>query len=197
MSLFDENDKNDFFEESNVTEKPKEPKKPKYTPEDPRYWDEPESEYEHLKPSHKSRWKLWGCVFAVAVLIGLIWVTYIQVFKPYVMMATEYGYVESIVKKGNVIETFEGVMIPYESFIDSTRQAGEDGFRFSTRNDSIAARLFEMQYSRQPVRVRYNVYHTAMPWRGDTRNIITGVDSVGVEDVLPLGYQSEESDSKN
>ena len=191
MNLFDDNDSNDFFEESNVTEKPKAPKKPKYTPEDPRYWDEPESEYEHLKPSHRAVWRLWLSVFGIAVLIGILCVTYIQIFKPYVQMATEYGYVESIAKKGNLIETFEGRIIPYESFMDTTGQVHE-GFEFSTRNDSIAALLIELQYARQPIRVQYNVYHTVMPWRGDTKNIITGVDSIGVEDVLPLGYKPEE-----
>lgn len=187
MNLFDDNDNNDFFEDTNEAEKPKEPKKPKYTPEDPRYWDEPESEYEHLKPSRRSLWKLWAWVFLVAVVIGIVWTTYIQVFRPYEQLATEYGYVESIVKRGNVISTFEGVIIPYECVVDSALRDSCEVFKFSTRNDSIAARLMEYQYGRKPVRVQYKVFHTAMPWRGETRNIITAMDSVGVEDLLPIG----------
>ena len=42
MNIYDDNEKDDFFENSDISEKKEEPKKPVYTPDDPRYWEEPE-----------------------------------------------------------------------------------------------------------------------------------------------------------
>lgn len=184
MSLYDENEKEDFFENSEVPEKPQEPKKPAYTPDDPRYWEEPESQFEHLRPSRKVNWKLWAWVLGVGILAGLLWVGYIRVFNAYVQMGTQYGYVESIEKRGDLFKTYEGVLLPYKSLMDTIRPY-EGDFEFSTSNPTIAARLKEMQYSNLPVRVNYDVYHTVMPWRGDTKVVITRVDSVDPRNILP------------
>ena len=49
---FNEDDNNDYFDQEYVPEEPKpvkEPKRPALKPEDPAYWDEPESEFDHLK----------------------------------------------------------------------------------------------------------------------------------------------------
>ncbi len=189
MSLYDENEKNDFFENSEVPEKPKEPVKPKYTPDDPRYWEEPEDEFEHLKPSGRVNWKFWGWVFGAAVVAGLLWTAYLQVFSPYVQEATQYGYVESIEKRGDLFQTYEGVLLPYKNLMDTTRVYDGD-FVFSTSNPSVAAQLKKMQYSNLPVRVNYNVYHTVMPWRGDTKVVIMQVDSVDPRDILPPDRQN-------
>lgn len=188
MSIYDENEKNDYFENSEVPEKKKEPVKPKYTPDDPRYWEEPEDEFEHLKPSGRVNWKLWCWVFGVAILFGLLWVGYLRVFNPYVQEATQYGYIENIEKRGELFHTYEGVLLPYKNLMDTTR-VYESDFKFSTSNPSLAAKLKEMQYSNQPVRVNFSVYHTAMPWRGDTRIIITAVDSVDPRNILPPDRQ--------
>lgn len=208
MNLFDDNDKNDFFEDANEPEKPKEPKKPKYTPDDPRYWEEPESEYEHLKPSARVNWKLWAWVLGVGILVGLLWVGYIRLFHPYVTMASQTGYVMSIEKRGDVFQTFEGVLLPYKNIMDTTYNvtgqynmpadsivSEADSVRlhsgdleFSTSNDTLAARIIELHYANLPVRIEYKVYHTALPWRGDSRVIVTAVDSVNPANLLPPGF---------
>ena len=102
-----ENEKNDFFEDSEVPEKPVEPKKPVLTPDDPRYWEEPEDEFEHLRPSRDSC-KLWAWVVAVAVVVGLLWAGYIRMFHPYVREAVQYGYVEQVAPQGDVISASSG-----------------------------------------------------------------------------------------
>lgn len=94
MNIYDDNEKDDFFENSDISEKKEEPKKPVYTPDDPRYWEEPEDEFEHLRPAPGSRWKLWAWIAGVAIITGILWGGYIRLFNPYVQQASQYGYIE-------------------------------------------------------------------------------------------------------
>ncbi|MCM1369284.1 MAG: hypothetical protein NC204_02810 [Candidatus Amulumruptor caecigallinarius] len=187
MNLKEDN-KNDYFDGPDIPENPIVEKKPVYKPDDPRYWDQPEDEFEHLRPSGRYSRKLWIWVGAVAVAVGIIWGVYLRYFSPYITQAAQYGYVEKISKHGDVFTTYEGIILPYKSLMDTTR-AYEGDFEFSTSNPEIAARLKEMQFSNLPVRVIYSVYHTRMPWRGNTRYIITRVDSVNERDILPPDRQ--------
>lgn len=181
---FDDNEKEDFFENSEVPEKVEEPKKPVYTPDDPRYWEEPEDEFEHLKPSGRVNWKLWAWVLIVGIVAGLLWVLWLRCFHPYVQEATQSGYIENIEKRGEVFTTFEGVLLPYKNLMDTTR-VYESDFVFSTTDPSVAADMVRMHYANLPVRVHYRRYHVGLPWRGDTKVLVTAVDSVKPEDILP------------
>ncbi|MBD5222891.1 MAG: hypothetical protein HDS12_04540 [Bacteroides sp.] len=193
MSLYDDNEKNDFFEDASdapEVEKKKEPKKPALQPDDPRYWEEPEDEFEHLKPSHKTQWKLWLWVAVTAVVLGVIWGVYSRIFNPYIEDANQYGYVEGVEKRGEVFKTFEGVLLPYKNLMDSVR-VYEGDIVFSTPDPALAARLKEMQFANRPVRITYKQYKTAMPWRGDSKIIITAVDSVNEMNILPPDRRPE------
>ena len=78
---FNEDDKNDYFDQEYIPEEPKpvkEEKRPVLKPEDPAYWDEPESEFDHLKQTSRS-WKLWVWVAVAGVVMGLViagWLIY-------------------------------------------------------------------------------------------------------------------------
>ena len=60
----------------------KRPKKPSYRPDDPNYWDQEESEWEHLKP--RPRLAMWLWIGGVVVLIALIIGCWFRYFSPYV-----------------------------------------------------------------------------------------------------------------
>lgn len=190
MGLYDESNKNDYFENSDAPEKVKEPKKPKLNPEDPLYWEEPEGDFDHLIPSKGSRMRLWIWVAAAAVVIGILWGCYIRYFRAYMTDATQYGYIEQIAPQGNVVNTYEGVLLPYKNLMDSTRVYDGD-FIFSTTDADVAAELKKMQFANRPVRVTYKVYHTSVPWRGNSKIIVTAVDSVSEKDILPPDRQPE------
>ena len=68
MNLKD--DKEDFFDGPDIPEIPKQPKMPELKPEDPDYWEQPESEFEHLKPKRKD-WRMWAGVALAGVVIGV------------------------------------------------------------------------------------------------------------------------------
>lgn len=180
-------DKEDFFDQEIV--KPEKPvKQPELQPENPDYWEQPESEFEHLIPidiRHRSLWK-WYLAGAV-VLIGVIVFIYLRYFSPYVEESVQYGYVENIEHRGTVFKTYEGVMLPYKNIMDTTRVYRED-FVF-TADPKVAATLRRMQFANQPVRVEYKKYHATLPWRGESKVVVVKVDSVSHSQILPPEYR--------
>lgn len=183
-----EEEKNDYFEDAEVPEKPAEVQKPTYTPDDPRYWEEPEDEFEHLRPSRRINWKLWAWLLVSAVAIGLLWAGYIRLFHPCIREASQSGYIEKLDKRGDTFITFEGVMLPYRNLMDTMRSYDGD-FEFSVTDPAVAAQLQRMLFDNRPVRVHYREYHVALPWRGDTRRLVESVDSVNPQDLLPPDRQ--------
>ena len=187
---FQEDNKNDYFDGPDIPEVPKEPKRPALTPDDPRYWEQPEDEFEHLKPgSRRKRLLIFWSVLSLTCLV-VVWVVYIWLFVPRVHTATQYGYVDAVSKEGSIFQTYEGRILPYKSLMDTIRPY-EGDFIFSTTDTESAVRLKRMQFKNMPVRVEYSVYRTALPWRGQSRYIVTRVDSVRERDILPPDRQPE------
>ena len=184
--IFDDenNDKDDFFDNENTSaeEKPKEEKKPVYKPDDPAYWEEEESEWEHLKP--RTRLPFWIWILGAIVVIGLVAGCWIRYFSPYVEDATQFGYVENIEKRGLIFKTFEGTLIPYRELMDTTRVYSRD-FIFSVNNDKTASTLKQALYDAKPVRVSYKKYHATLPWRGANKIVVTAADTVDASKILP------------
>lgn len=172
-------DKEDFFEDT-PTEKPKvekPPKKPRYKDDDPRYYEEEESRWEHLKPSPYRRGPYLLIALATVIVIGFVVGLYIWLFTPKVQEAVEFGYVENIQKEGTLFNTYEGVILPYKALMDSTRNY-EGDFVFSTKDEKLATKLLRSQGNGWPVRVEYKVYRVRLPWRGKTEVTVTRADSV-------------------
>lgn len=183
-----EDDSKDYFDGPDLPEQKKEPKPPVYTPDDPRYWEQDESEFEHLRPGR--RYMLWVWVAAAGVALGLILTAYFRWFSPYVEGATQYGYVESLERRGTIFDTYEGVLLPYKDLMDTTRSYGGD-FVFTCADGDVAVKLRRMQYANLPVRVVYRRYHATLPWRGDSRIIVERVDSVDPSRILPPEFTPE------
>lgn len=186
-----EDDNNDYFDGPDIPDTPErkeEPpvKKPSYRPDDPRYWEEPESEFEHLRPDPENR--IWWWIAGAGIVIGLLIAAYIRWFQPYSESAVQYGYVESVEYRGTFFKTYEGVILPYKNIMDTTR-VYEGDFVFSTSSPEAAITLRKMQYANRPVRVVYKTYRSVMPWRGDARHIIVAADSVDPSKILPPDRQ--------
>lgn len=178
----EEDERNDYFDTPARPEPKKEPKKPALKPDDPRYWDQEEDEFEHLRPRPSRRAWLW--VALGGVIIGFLIGAYVRCFLPYVHSATQFGYVDEIESRGTLFKTFEGVILPYKNLMDSVRPY-EGDFIFSTSDTDVAVTLRRALYAHRPVRVEYKVYRTVMPWRGDSRIVITAADTVDPRQILP------------
>ena len=178
-------EKEDFFEKTpEIVEKPKEPKKPVFQPDDPRYYDEDESEWEHLKPTPYRRRRLVIYSATLLIIVGFLVWGYVYFFTPSVRDAETYGYVENIEERGMVFTSYEGVLLPYRSVMDTARFYKGD-FVFSVKDAHIAATLKKQQRTGRPVKVEYVKYRTRFPWRGDEKTIVIGVDTVDPKVLLP------------
>lgn len=183
-----ENDQEDFFNAPAPEEKPKEPKKPELKPEDPDYWEQDETPWEHLRPRRRGKFYLWLAL--CGIILGLIIAVWIRWFSPSVEEAVGYGYVEKIQKEGMLFKTYEGTILPYREIMDTTRVYRGD-FNFSTSDEAIAVRLKMLEGSGYPVRVEYKTYRATLPWRGATVNIITKVDTARADKLLPPDFRPE------
>lgn len=168
----------DGYTEADAEEKPKEPRYPRT---DPRFWQQPESPWEHLRP-RTSRRRLAVLIGAGIAAFLLLWAAYVWWFTPAVDDAVQYGYVEHVERRG-YFKTYEGTLLPYKSMHDTTR-ALEPLFTFSASEKS-GQTLRQLQNSGKPMRVEYRTYRTAVPWRGESRTVITRVDTVSPDSILP------------
>lgn len=183
-------DKEDYFDRpfSKEEKKQPEPQKPEYSSTDPEYWEEPEPNWEHLKPRRDKRIPVFilACVAVVCILI----VIYIRYFTPYIDYAVQYGYVDDIESKSGLFTTYHGVLIPYKEIHDTTRVYKED-FKFSVRDDHAASILKRLEYKRMPARITYRVYRLALPWNGNSKVVVTSADAVDPNKILPPEYSPE------
>lgn len=177
----DDDKRRDYFDGPDI-EEPRVAKPVRHTPDEPEYYYDNESQWEHLKPRRKYRF--WMYLFCAAVVIAAGLGLYTHYFTPCVTEATQYGYLDVVEQRGRVFKTWEGVLIPYKELMDTTRVYDRD-FVFSTVDDKVGREMKRWQIERKPVRVDYKVYRTAVPWRGESTIQVTHIDTVSPDRILP------------
>lgn len=182
----DEDEDNDFFNSDDEPVVVKKPKAPKLDPEDPDYWIEEESPLTSIIPTTSNKWKWWlGGVVTILILLLFSWIWFL---RPYTDNAVKYGYIKNMERRGSIIKTFEGTMIPYKELGDpDPLYFNEVGF--SVESDSLAAVMKRMMLGCVPVRVEYEMYHTALPWKGEEKMIIIKADTADPRKILPPEYR--------
>ncbi len=78
------------------------------------------------------------------------------------------GTLIKITHKGNVFKTDEG-----EMWLSCRNTINAEKFFFSVTNDSIASALKSLQD--ECIQLTYKQYRATLPWRGDSKYIVTGV----------------------
>ncbi len=185
----DEDQGNDYFDSDADSEPapPKKPKSPKLDPEDPDYWiDDEESPLSGIMPKPGKKWK-WQLIALFAILIALAG-AWLWFFRPYADNAVKYGYIKNMERRGSLIKTFEGTMIPYKELGDPEPFYFQE-LRFSVASDSLAAQMKRMMLGCVPVRLEYEVYHTPLPWKGEEKMIIIKADTADPKKILPPEYR--------
>lgn len=109
--------------------------------------------------------------FLIIVFLLLTFCIYWFFFNIY-SKGERTGVLIKISHKGNVFKTDEG-----EMWLSCRQMTNPEKFYFSVRSDSIATLLKNLQD--QCVQVSYTQYRASLPWRGDTKYIVTGVLPVG------------------
>lgn len=175
-------DDKDVFDNEREEQQIPEEKKPHYKPDEPEYWEQDESEWDHLKPH--SRVPFWVWILCALAVVGLVIGCWIRFFSPYVEDATQYGYVENIEKRGMIFKTYEGTLIPYKELMDTTRIYNRD-FVFSVADQKTATALKQALIDAKPVRIGYKKYYATVPWRGANKIVVTSADTVNPTQILP------------
>lgn len=78
------------------------------------------------------------------------------------------GVMVKITTKGNIFQTHEG-----ELWLSCRQVTNPEKFYFSVTSDSLMRVLTDLQDD--CVQLTYTQYKASLPWRGDTRYIVTGV----------------------
>ncbi len=182
-----EEDENDYFDSDDEPAPIKKPKTPKLDPEDPDYWIEEEaSPLEDIIHKPRKTWKWWlGGAIAFLIMLIFSWVWFL---RPYSDNAIQYGYIINMERRGSLIKTFEGTLIPYKELGDPEPLHFKK-VSFSVESDSLAAVMKRMMMGCVPVRVEYEMYHTPLPWKGEENVIIVKADSTDPRKILPPEYR--------
>lgn len=185
----EDDDAADFYD-SDAEPEPepqKQPKVPKLDPEDPDYWiGDEDSPLSGIMTGTSKKW-IWQLGAAIAILI-LILGAWLWFFRPYADSAVKYGYIKNMERRGSIIKTFEGTIIPYKELGDPNPLYFQE-IGFSVESDSLAAVMKRMMLGCVPVRVEYEMYHTPLPWKGEERMIITKADTADPKKILPPEYR--------
>lgn len=181
-----EDDDNDFFDSDDEPASTKRTKTPKLDPEDPDYWMEEESPLDNIIHKTRNKWKWWlSSAITFLILIVFCWIWFL---RPYVDNGVKYGYLINMERRGSVIKTFEGTMVPYKELGDPNPTHFEK-VRFSVEGDSLAAVMKRMMLRCVPARVEYKMYHSPLPWKGESKMIITRADSADPHMILPPEFR--------
>lgn len=182
-----EEEENDYFDSDDEPAPVKKIKTPKLDPEDPDYWiEEDESPLTGIIQQTSNRWKWWlGGALTLIVLILFCWIWFL---RPYTDNAVKYGYISNMERRGTLIKTFEGTMIPYKELGDPDPLYFHQ-VNFSVESDSLAAVMKRMMIGCVPVRVEYKLYHSSLPWKGDEKMIVIKADTADPRKILPPEYR--------
>lgn len=161
-------DYNDFYddvpteEESNAAE-------PQETPEQ---IEAREIQQQTIERGSKKMRNAIVILVAAAVLMVILWLT-IEFAVPFVSEAQQRGAITQVRHEGMIFKTFEGQMVTDERLADTIHVYQRDFF-FSVENDSVARDLMKLQSTGRRVTLTYKEYRGALPWRGNSKIIVTG-----------------------
>lgn len=108
--------------------------------------------------------------FLFIIFLALAFCVYWFFFNVY-SKGERTGVLIKISHKGNIFKTDEG-----EMWLSCRQMTNPEKFYFSVKNDSIATLLKNLQD--QCVQLSYTQYRASLPWRGDTKYIVTSVTKI-------------------
>lgn len=114
-----------------------------------------------------SRFRRFARTVMILLTLSIIFSVYWFYFNKY-GNGERTGILVKITHKGNLFKTDEG-----EMWLSCRQMTNPEKFYFSVTNDSIVQVLKNLQD--ECVQLSYTQYRAALPWRGDTKYIVTGV----------------------
>lgn len=129
-----------------------------------------------------------GTLVVLLLLIFLVRDRYFHVYN----QSNVKGRIIDIGLKGSVFETYEGKLMSYD--VQAPNSVVKQEFEFSVSDDSIAHTLGRLKQTPIAVQLEYNEYKSSVPWRGNSRYVVTKIDTVDIaaysnsikDDTLPV-----------
>lgn len=115
----------------------------------------------------RSKLKRFGRGIIIGSLLLIILAFYWIFFNKY-GNGERTGILIKITHKGNIFKTDEG-----EMWLSCRQMTNPEKFYFSVTDDSLASVLRNLQD--ECLQVTYEQYRGSLPWRGDSKYIVTGV----------------------
>ena len=131
---------------------------------------QPEQSLEKKPVKKVSKFKKSVRTFFILLILAGIFSIYWFFFNSY-SNGERTGILIKITHKGNVFKTDEG-----EMWLSCRQMTNPEKFFFSVTNDSITTVLKNLQD--ECIQVTYTQYRASLPWRGDTKYIVTGVNPI-------------------
>lgn len=117
-----------------------------------------------------------GCSIAIALTLAVgATIGYFRYLTPTVEDAVMDVNVLHVEKRGTMFKTYEAEVTAPEALQDSTGSYTRPQ-AVSVADETLARRLQQLQSTGRPVRLRYCRYASALPWRGESKIIVTGID---------------------
>lgn len=129
-----------------------------------------EQPLEKESPIKGSKFRKFTRNFFVVLALALIFSIYWFFYNSY-SNGERTGILIKITHKGNLFKTDEG-----EMWLSCRQMSNPEKFYFSVTNDSIYVVLKDLQD--ECVQLSYTQYRAVLPWRGDTKYIVTGVSPI-------------------
>ena len=149
--------------------------------ETPQEREDREIEESTISRRHNKHRIIAFSVIGVLALIFLFWM-WNRYYHPYAQ-GVEKGYIMEVSNEGSVFKTLEFKMITRDLIMDTVRvkwvkdTAIVDGCNFSASlaSDSLAREAVKWKGTGKPVVVTYDEYSGTLPWRGNSKRIVTSI----------------------
>jgi hypothetical protein len=116
-----------------------------------------------------------GTLLVLLLLIFFIRDRYFHVYQE----SDIKGRIADVSLRGSVFKTYEGKMLSYDVVAPGNVVKSE--FNFSVKDDSIVQKLGQLKQTPLAVQVHYKEYKSSVPWRGETKYIVTAIDTVTID----------------
>ena len=119
-----------------------------------------------------SRWLL---MIAAVVVVALGGIGYFRYLSPCVDDAVMDVYVTGVQRRGVVFKTMEADVVVADRLVD-TVSAYTHPVGVTVADDMTAHRLQSVRSTGRAVRIRYRQYSATLPWRGESKIVVTGIE---------------------
>ena len=92
------------------------------------------------------------------------------------------GRIADVSLRGSLFKTYEGKMLSYDVVAPGNVVKSE--FNFTVNDDSIAHKLGQLKQTPLAVQIHYKEYKSSVPWRGETKYIVTAIDTVELDSYI-------------